>query len=73
MFSFRQKVSTLHANIGVKHTASKTHGPLGFMVTVWMVFCAVVTVIIRTLVPINLQLDLCLSATYPLEAHVPRL
>ena len=63
MFSFRQKVSTLHANIGVKHTASKTHGPLGFVVNVWVVLCAVVTVISRTLVPIKSDFVLFLPAT----------
>ena len=64
------KVSTLNENVRIKHTARKYHGPLGFMVYDWVMLCTVVTVIIRTLIPINPILVLCFSAAYPVEAYI---
>ena len=62
MCSSRHKVSTLYAiKMRLKHTHYKTHGSFGFMVNVWMVLCDVVTIIIRTLVPVESKLVLQLS------------
>ena len=56
-------VSTLNEDIRVKHTTRKTHISFGFMVNDWVVLCAVVTVVVRALIPINTELSLSLSAT----------
>ena len=48
--------------------ASKYHIYLGFMVYYWLMLFTVVTVIIRTLIPINSKLVLCFSEAYPVEA-----
>ena len=74
MCSSRQKVSTINeTKMRVKHKPHKTHGPFGFMVNVWVVLCAVVTIIIRTLVPIESKLVLRFSSAQPVKAQVPRL
>ena len=74
MCSSRQKVSTLHeTKIRLKHTPRKAHGPFGFMINVCVVICDVVTIIIRTLVPIESKLVVRFPAAQPVKAQVPRL
>ena len=64
MCSSRQKISTLYTRkIRIKHRHYKTHDSFGFMINVWLVLCAVVTIIIRTLVPVESKLVLRFSAT----------
>ena len=68
----RHKVSTFNASVRIKHIARNSRGPLVYMVYDWVILFTVVTVISRTLIPINKKLVLCFSAAYQVEALIPR-
>ena len=54
------------------YTSHKSKRPLGLVLYNWVVFFAVITPVIMTLVPIVLELILEFSALKPIEAQVPR-
>ena len=54
------------------YTSRKSKRPFGLVVYNWVMFFAVITPVIRTLVPIVPELLLGFSASKPIEAQVPR-
>ena len=66
------KISTYNfRELRIIYTYRKPKRPLGLVVYNWIMFYAVITPVIKTLVPIVTEFLLGFSASKPIEAQVP--